>query len=194
MGTHTGSVFQITLGWQQVYGGTHWISISYCTGLATGLWGHTLDQYFKLHWVGNRSMGTHTGSVFQITLGWQQVYGETHWISISYCTGLAIGLWGHTLDQYFKLHWVGNRSMGTCTGSVFQITLGWQQVYGETHWISISYCTGLAIGLWGHTLDQYFKLHWVGNRSMGTCTGSVFQITLGWQQVYGETHWISISN
>ena len=104
VGTHIG------LHWvgNRFYWDTYWISISYCTGLAIG------------------SMGTHTGSVFHIALGWQQVYGDTHWISISYCTGLAIGLWGHALDQYFKLHWVGNRSMGGHTGSVFHIALGWQ--------------------------------------------------------------------
>ena len=45
----------------------------------------------------NRSMGTHIG------LHWvgNRFYGDTYWISISYCTGLAIVLWGHTLVQYF---------------------------------------------------------------------------------------------
>ena len=211
---HTG----LRAGWrgcQLLYGDTHWTSI-------TLGWGQVED-------VDNTcsSMETHTGPASHwieggLRAGWrgcQLLYGDTHWTSITLGWGqveevdnssmethtgpashwvegrlkrLSIGLWRHTLDQ----HHTGLRAGWR----------GWQLLYGDTHWTSITLGWGqveevvncsmethtgpashwvegrlkrLSVALWRHTLDQ----HHTGLRA-------------GWrgcQLLYGDTHWTSIT-
>ena len=203
MGRHTGPTsLWVEAGWQQLYGETHWTKITLGWGrLTTALWGDTLYQHHSgLRQVDYSSMGRHTEPTSHwVEAGWQQLYGETHWTNITLGWGrLITALWRDTLNQHHtRLRQVDNSSMGRHTGPTsYWVEVGWQQLYGETHWTNITLGWGrLTTALWGDTLDQHHTgLRQVDNSSMGRHTvPTSLWVEAGWLQLYGETHWTNIT-